>query len=149
MKTIVTVIFAVSLVSYLSAAAGFAQGKGGGQGRGPAVAGAAHGRDADHDRDHAGKQAKEPNDARKDANFEGRIERNPALKAQVQSLLPQGMDLKTAATGFRNQGQFIAALHVSKNLGIPFAQLKSKMTGANPESLGQAIHDLKPNLSEK
>ena len=27
--------------------------------------------------------------------------------------------------------------------------LKAKMTGANSESLGQAIHDLKPNISEK
>ena len=59
-----------------------------------------------------------------------------------------GMDLKTAAGGFKNQGQFIAALHVSKNLGIPFTDLKSKMTGSNPESLGQAIHDLKPTLSQ-
>ena len=63
-------------------------------------------------------------------------------------MLPAGTNLKTAASGFRNQGQFIAALHVSKNLGIPFDQLKAKMTGSDPMSLGQAIHALKPNMSE-
>jgi hypothetical protein len=55
------------------------------------------------------------------------------------------MSLESAAQGFRNQGQFIAALHVSKNVGIPFDQLKTEMTGSNHRSLGQAIETLKPN----
>src|SRR6185436_10792187 len=37
-----------------------------------------------------------------------------------------------ASLGFKNQGQFIAALHVSRNLGIPFADLKTAMTGIRP-----------------
>lgn len=73
-----------------------------------------------------------------------RIERNPKLTARLQSLLPAGMTLDQAAAGFKNQGQFIAALHVSHNLNIPFADLKADMTGANHDSLGQAIHALKP-----
>src|SRR5262249_37073697 len=73
-----------------------------------------------------------------------RIDRNPRLAARLQSLLPAGMTLDQAADGFKNQGQFIAALHVAHNLNIPFADLKASMTGANHESLGQAIHDLKP-----
>jgi len=55
------------------------------------------------------------------------------------------MSLENAAQGFKNQGQFIAALHVSKNLSIPFDQLKTEMTGSNHRSLGQAIETLKPN----
>jgi hypothetical protein len=55
--------------------------------------------------------------------------------------------MEKAATGFRNQGQFIAALHVSKNLGIPFIDLKSAMTGDNRLSLGQAIHQLRPTAN--
>jgi hypothetical protein len=51
--------------------------------------------------------------------------------------------------GFKNQGQFIAALHVSRNLNIPFDQLKARMTGSNPESLGKAIHELRPNLGRQ
>jgi len=43
----------------------------------------------------------------------------------------------------------MAAVHVSHNLGIPFDQLKAKMTGANPASLGRAIEDLRPSLNSK
>jgi hypothetical protein len=38
----------------------------------------------------------------------------------------------------------VAAVHVSHNLGIPFDQLKAKMIGPPKESLGKAIHALKP-----
>jgi len=38
-----------------------------------------------------------------------------------KALLPPGTDLKTAESGFKSHGQFIAALHVSKNLNIPVA----------------------------
>src|SRR5215469_9342859 len=50
---------------------------------------------------------------------------NPALSAQIQPLLPAGSTIATASAGFTNQGEFIAALHVSQNLGIPFNQLKA------------------------
>jgi hypothetical protein len=76
-----------------------------------------------------------------------RVANNPTLSARAQALLPSGTSVQDAATGFRNTGQFLAALHVSKNLGISFAQLKAKMTGASPESLGRAIQDLNPNLT--
>jgi len=70
---------------------------------------------------------------------------HPQLAAKLQPLLPKGMALDQAATGFKNQGQFVAALHVSKNLGIPFADLKTRMTGTDRASLGQAIHQLRPS----
>jgi hypothetical protein len=57
------------------------------------------------------------------------------LNSKVSSLLPQGMSLNQASKGFKNQGQFIAALHVSQNLGIPFADLKTAMTGIRPITL--------------
>jgi hypothetical protein len=76
-----------------------------------------------------------------------RLASNSALSARIQPLLPAGSTVAAASTGFRNQGQFIAALHVSRNLNVPFDQLRVKLTGSNPESLGQAIHDLRPNLS--
>ena len=43
----------------------------------------------------------------------------------------------------------MAALHVSHNLNIPFDQLKGKMTGKPPISLGKAIHELDPNVDAK
>ena len=82
-------------------------------------------------------------------NVPNALSHNPALAARLQPLLPAGTNLQTAASGFKSLGQFVAAVHVSHNLNIPFAQLKAKMTGSNPESLGRAIEDLEPNLSRK
>src|SRR5258708_15315200 len=76
-----------------------------------------------------------------------RLASNTALSARIQPLLPTGSTVATASTGFRNQGEFVPALHVSRNLNIPFDSLKAEMTGKNPVSLGQAIHDLRPSLS--
>jgi hypothetical protein len=56
------------------------------------------------------------------------------------------MTMDQAARGFKNQGQFIAALHVSRNLGIPFADLKKDMV-TNDRSLGQAIQHLRPGAN--
>ncbi|HET9321669.1 MAG TPA: hypothetical protein VFO27_17890 [Bryobacteraceae bacterium] len=78
-----------------------------------------------------------------------RLASHPGLSARLQSLLPAGTDMQTAAAGFKNLGQFVAAVHVSHNLGIPFDQLKAKMTGTSPESLGRAIEDLRPSLTGK
>jgi hypothetical protein len=76
------------------------------------------------------------------------------LGSRIEKMLPANMTLNTASAGFRNQGQFIAAVHVSQNLGIPFADLKATMLGTplpgsttaalSPMSLGQAIQQLKP-----
>ncbi|MCE5309745.1 MAG: hypothetical protein LLG20_19095 [Acidobacteriales bacterium] len=72
------------------------------------------------------------------------VERNPQLSSRLQTLLPAGTNVPDAAAGFKNTGQFIAAAHVSHNLGIPFADLKNKMlTG---DSLGKAVQTLKPDL---
>jgi hypothetical protein len=87
-----------------------------------------------------------------------KISSKPNLSSKVQTMLPTGMTLDQASAGFKNQGQFIAALHVSQNLGISFADLKTAMTGINPTlppdaqqpstttmSLGQAIQKLRPS----
>jgi hypothetical protein len=81
--------------------------------------------------------------------FIQRIDANPRLVARLTPLVPSGMTLDSAAAGFKNQGQFIAALHVSKDLNIPFAQLKAEMTGTDHDSLGHAIKDLKPTVDAK
>jgi hypothetical protein len=76
--------------------------------------------------------------------LETRIARNEKLHSRIQTLLPSGMTLGTAANGFKTEGQFISALHASRNLGMPFSDLKAKMTGSNPMPLGQAIQSLRP-----
>jgi hypothetical protein len=74
---------------------------------------------------------------------------NTKLANKLQSLLPTGTNLQNAAQGFKNLGQFVAAVHVSHNLGIPFDQLKAKMIGPPKESLGKAIQALKPDANAK
>ena len=73
----------------------------------------------------------------------------PELSKRIQAMLPAGMTVEQAASGFKNLGQFIAAVNVSKNLGIPFDQLKAQVTGASAVSLGAAIHTLKPGADAK
>lgn len=68
------------------------------------------------------------------------------LAARLTSMLPPGTTLVDAASGFKNQGQFIAALQASKNLAIPFADVKDRVTAG--QSLGQSIQGLKPTMTE-
>jgi hypothetical protein len=79
--------------------------------------------------------------------------KNPKLEARLLKMLPPDTTIQDAMAGFKNWGQFVAAVHVSNNLAIPFADLKAKMTGITPTpdttvqgtsmSLGQAIQSLK------
>jgi hypothetical protein len=75
-----------------------------------------------------------------------KLQRNTNLAAKLQSRLPSGTDLMTAAADFRNLGQFVAAVNVSNNLGISFTQLKTKMVDEGL-SLGQAIQSTKPTAN--
>jgi hypothetical protein len=74
---------------------------------------------------------------------------NPKLSSNLEKVLPSGITAQQACSGFKNLGQCVSAIHVSHNLGIPFDQLKGKLTGANAEKLGQAIHELDPKVDAK
>ena len=80
----------------------------------------------------------------KPERFVGRLTSDTNLSGRLTALLPPGTTLASAATGFKNEGQFIATLHAAKNLDIPFADLKDRVTAG--ESLGTAIHALKPAM---
>jgi hypothetical protein len=67
-----------------------------------------------------------------------KLQRNRNLAGNLERRLPAGTDLIAAAEGFRNLGQFVAAVNVSNNLGISFTELKSRMVD-DGMSLGQAI----------
>lgn len=71
-----------------------------------------------------------------------KLKQNTNLAAKVATRLPQGTEVISAAAGFNNLGQFVAAANVSHNLQISFTELKAKMmTGM---SLGQAIQAVRP-----
>lgn len=146
-KTIVALV--------LSSAVAFAQHGHGGGGMGAGGAGISHGpmsgASASHGNSGTNGGGKQPatSDTKSRQTIDQKLDGNPKLSAKLQGLLPAGTDLKTAAAGFKNFGQFVAAVHVSHNLGIPFDQLKTKMTGDNAESLGKAIKELKPDADAK
>ena len=80
--------------------------------------------------------------------LEDRIDHNPRLAARLRGLVPPGTTPRDAISGFKSEGQFFAALHASKNLNIPFNDLKTQLNTGDNVSLGQAIHTLRPDLSE-
>ncbi len=149
MKRLTVLVSALIFGLCVSGMSAYAQGKG--QNRGPGghpgarVENPNQGRPIDKD---AREDRREDRQENRQDRFEDRIERNPELRDRVRELLPPGTDARAAASGFKNQGQFIAALHVSKNLNIPFDQLKARMTGSDSMSLGKAIHDLRPDMPE-
>ena len=75
-----------------------------------------------------------------------KLQRNTKLASKLESRLPKGTDLMLAAEGFRNLGQFVAAVNVSNNLNIPFVDLKSSMVD-DGLSLGQSIQKLRPTAN--
>jgi len=67
-----------------------------------------------------------------------KLQKNTNLADKLRTRLPANTDLMDAAKGFRNLGQFVAAVNVSNNLGLDFTQLKTRMVD-DGMSLGQAI----------
>ncbi|MBI4480993.1 MAG: hypothetical protein HY651_13315 [Acidobacteria bacterium] len=163
-------IFSVSL--YFSGMPGFAQmGQGGGAGhsgggasggRGPMTmpgsqgpsqghgmlgmeqggkAGMEHGRNTDTERmgSHTGMAGQR--------TAAEHLQANQMLSTKVTQLFPAGTNVADMAAGFKNLGDFVAAAHVSHNLGIPFGELKAKMTTG--KNLGEAIHELRPDVNHK
>ena len=75
------------------------------------------------------------------------LTQNTKLSSRLQTILGSGVNLQDAASGYKNLGLFVAAVHVSKNLNIPFDELST--TIQKDGNLGKAIHSLQPNLSGK
>jgi hypothetical protein len=94
------------------------------------------------------------------------LAKNTKLSGKITSLT--GESAQQACSDFKNLGQCVAAAHVSKNLGISFACLKSDMTGTAPSSgskcaagagtnttgtktmsLGKSIQSLSPTANGK
>ena len=91
------------------------------------------------------------------------LEQNTQLAKNLAKFFPDGTNLSAQANGFKNLGEFVSAVHVSHNLGIPFDQLKCTqlgtakatesgtvcpaiVTNADGMSLGKAIQRNKPEV---
>lgn len=164
MKQLINFLSASAVCLCLSAVPVLAQhggghGSGGGTGQGVGMGGQGGGTGpgSTHDRGGSdmtrGGKMSGPNQGRNNPEMRSGktpgelLTQNTKLSSNLQSLLPEGTNLQQAADGFKNLGQFVAAAHVSKNLGIPFDDLKTKMIGG--DSLGKAIHELKPDANAK
>jgi hypothetical protein len=174
MKKSLAFLLSLSVVAYWSGASVYAQGKGTGRSSLPTVS-QGHGQSSNRgsvkpNSGQSGEHSKgQPTKTTWETKLSERFKSDTAFQDRMEHLLPEGMSLETAQSGFKNKGQFIAALHVSQNLGISFALLKEKMTGipatptttstttptttsttqtnSSPMSLGKAIQELKPTLT--
>jgi hypothetical protein len=91
------------------------------------------------------KKATATADAKPDADGP-KVPKSEKLQAKLQAKLGD-MPLDEAAEGFKNQGQFIAAVHAADRLDVPFEDFKAKMLGgdgAEALSLGQTIQFFNP-----
>src|SRR4029079_1941718 len=66
------------------------------------------------------------------------------LAENLQKRLPEGTDLRESASGFRNLGDFVSAVHASSELKIPFRDMKARMM--NGGNLASAIAALRPDI---
>jgi len=76
------------------------------------------------------------------------MERNQYLSSIVKPLLPPRTKMTTAAAGFKSQKDFIAALHASRNLGVPFGEIKSRMTAEHRMSLNESLRVIRPEMTK-
>jgi hypothetical protein len=75
-----------------------------------------------------------------------KIASNTELASRAGTILPAGSNVTAAAAGFRDENQFLATAEASHSLNLPFAEMKDRVTAG--QSLGDAIHAMKPEMSE-
>ena len=71
-------------------------------------------------------------------------EHDQNLAADLGKLLPPGTDLRTAAAGFRNLGEFVTIARASSNLALPFDALKASIVSGR--DVGDALESLRPEI---
>ena len=70
------------------------------------------------------------------------LQRNSVLADGLRGRL-HGMDPAAAASGFRRLELFVATVHASNSVAIPFFELKRRIV-RDGMTLGQAIQDIRP-----
>lgn len=63
---------------------------------------------------------------------------------RLAAIVPPGMTPREACTGFNNISMCVMSLHVARNLGLAFADLKARITGG--QKLDAAVHEMKPEV---
>ncbi len=66
--------------------------------------------------------------------------KNPKLEARLLAMLPPGTDIQDASLGFKNWGQFVAAVHVVEQPGHSVRRSEGE-NDRHPDRLDRADHD--------
>jgi hypothetical protein len=74
-------------------------------------------------------------------------ESSASPNTRLAAMVPAGMSAESACMGFKSLSECSAALHVSQNLRIPFADVKDRV--ASGQSLTAAVHALKPAANSR
>ncbi len=72
----------------------------------------------------------------------------PELHARLKPLMSRGTNMKLAADGFDDAGEFAAVAHAAQNTDVPFVVLKHRVLDEK-KSLAAAIHESKPDLNAR
>lgn len=88
-------------------------------------------------------QPRRPADKPAPSTVQKDLLRNEVLANTLRAKLPEGTDLNAAAAGFRRLELFVATVHASINVDVPFYQLKRRIVN-DGMTLGQAIQDMLP-----
>lgn len=153
MKRIICILGALLVAFYLGGGAAYAQHGHGGGGGMSGMSGM-HEPSTTHGHSAAAGEGHSASTRMASTNPGQVLDHNSHLALKLEGLLgisgPNALQtLKADASGFKNFGQFVAAVHVSHNLDIPFSALQAKMTGPGAVSLGKAIQELKPDANAK
>src|SRR5215510_2986059 len=139
MKKVLTLVFVLSFVFYLSNVSIFAQNRG--TGHGPSVS-SGHAPDINHSGDHGNSGDHAKNQSTGNTTLFTRLSANDKLSARLSDLIPTdpaGQKITTlqdlAGLPWKNQGQLIAFLHVAKNQKLDpteWMNMMNAMTGTAP-----------------
>ncbi len=75
------------------------------------------------------------------------LQQHPELVPRLERLLPPGTNLDQAAAGFKDEREFLAAVHAASNLNLSLESLKTALHGPPAKPLAKAIQQLNPAVS--
>lgn len=153
-KHLISVGTSMGVLAFMLALPAFAQHGGGGAGHGGG-AGGGIGHGASAMGGHGNPETTGGKSSKESADELQRVVSNPSgkLAQKLTSLLPSGMTLEQASSGFKNLGQFVAALHVYNNLGLasknPPVTWSEFATAVQSKTLGSAIKQFDSTVNAK
>ena len=77
------------------------------------------------------------------------FQENPQLAEKVKTMLPSDIAPEQACAGYKAFDQCLSAIHLAKDINIPFPALKAETTGKHASGLEKAMEHLAPAANAK